>query len=324
MEAGFQHRSRTMSSPRYDCYYMPCARSKTSDRAASPYSTSQLHFPQRQDTTYRHEPTNPSSLHWKQTPQTRSWVGGRDDFKPVHKQTTEEWVNEQIHMTDRSNYERRDRPLGKEELRERMWDELLYEYEAEAQRWMKHEVETCRRAQEQGREETRRRIVQEDISRIQARVRQRRDSERQAIADERRRSAERAKEKVRREQARAGSAMLEAWKSYESRWAAVSASSEPLDFHNIPWPLLTSPARVADITAENVASFLMHPAHSSNHSRRERIRSALLRWHPDRFHRMFHRVVDSDMNAVEEGVGVVARCLNELLAKEGQTTQQGK
>ncbi|KAF9222549.1 hypothetical protein BS17DRAFT_783022 [Gyrodon lividus] len=324
MEAGFQHRSRTMSSPSYECFYTPFRRSKTTDETASPYSISRLHFPQRRETTYHYEPTAPSSPHWKQTSQTQSWAREQDTFKPVHKQTTEEWVNEQIHMTDRSNYEGRARPLGKEELRQRMWNELLYEYEAEAHKWMKHEAETRRRAQEREREETRRRNIQEDISRIQARVRQRRDSERQAIADERRKSAERAREKVRREQVRAESAVLEAWNSYESRWAAVSGSSEPLGFHNIPWPLLAPAARVTDITAENITSFLMHPVHSCKCSRRERIRGALLRWHPDRFSRMLHRVVDSERSAVEEGVGVVTRCLNELLAKEGKASQQGK
>lgn len=232
------------------------------------------------------------------------------------------WVDEQIHLTDRSDYERRPQPMGKEELRQRMWDELVYEYEAEAHKWMNHEAEMRRRTQEREREEARRRIVQDDVKRIQARVRQRRDSEREVIAEERRKSAERAKEKTRRDQARAERAMLEAWNSYESRWAAISASSELLGFRDIPWPLLVVPIRVEDLAPENITNFLLHPVHSSNHSRRERIRTALLRWHPDRFRRILNRVVDSERCMVEDGVGVIARCLNELLAKEGKMLQQ--
>ncbi|KIJ67922.1 hypothetical protein HYDPIDRAFT_126431 [Hydnomerulius pinastri MD-312] len=324
MEAGFQYRSRTMSTPHYDYLYTPCVRSKTANHTASPYSVSRLQFPRHHDVMYHYEPSAPSPVHSKHKVKTQSWVVEQDVCRPVHKQTTEEWVNEQMHLTDRSNHGRRARPMEKEELRQRMWDELLYEYEAEAQKWMKHETEMRQRAQEREREEARRIIVQEDISRIQERVRQRRDSERQTIAEERKKNAERAKEKVRREQARLERAIIEAWNSYESRWAAVSGSSEALSFHDIPWPLLTFPQRVADITAENTTNFILHPIHSSSQSRRERIRTALLRWHPDRFRRILHRVVESDKSAVEEGVGIIARCLNELLAKDGKLIQQGR
>ena len=282
-----------------------------------------LRFPPRPDGACRCEPTTPNPPHRKRTSQGPSCQWAREDaFKPAHKQSIEEWVDEQVHFTDRSNYERRAQPMGKEELRQRMWDELVYEYEAEAHKWMSHEAEMRRRAQERGREEARRRIVQEDVMRIQARVRERSDSERQAIAEERRRSAESAKEKARRDQARAERAMMEAWNAYESRWSAISASSEPLGFRDIPWPLLVAPARASDLTPENISGFLLHPAHSSNHSRRERIRNALLRWHPDRFHRTLNRVVDSEKSVVEEGVGVIARCLNELFAKEGKALLQ--
>ncbi|KAH0827520.1 hypothetical protein J3R83DRAFT_4233 [Lanmaoa asiatica] len=321
MEEGSQHRSRAMSSPTFDYFYTPRARPKTSDSNTSPFSISRLRFPPRPDVTFRCEPTAPNPPRWKRTAQNPLWVR-EDTFKPVHQQGIEDWVDEQVHLTDRSNYERRAKPMGKEELRQRMWDELVYEYEAEAHKWMNHEAEMRRRAQEREREEARRRIVQEDVMRIQARVRQRRDSEREAIAEERRKNVERAKEKVRREQARAERAMLEAWNSYESRWTAITASTEPLGFRDIPWPLLATRTRVEDLAPENITNFLLHPVHSSNHSRRERIRTALLRWHPDRFRRILNRVVDSERSVVEEGVGVIARCLNELLAKEGKALQQ--
>ena len=322
MDAGFQYRPRTLSAPPPEYFYTPCTRPKTSDSNTTPFSITRLRFPPRPDMTCHCEPTTPPR--WKRTSQSLPW-DRENTFKPVpaHKQSIEEWVTEQIHLTDRSNYERRARPMGKEELRQRMWDELVYEYEAEAQKWMNHEAEMRRRAQEREREEARRRIVKEDIIRIQARVRERRDSEREAIAEERRRSVEREREKARRDQVRAERAMLEAWNAYESRWATISASSEPLGFRDIPWPVLVAPGGVADLTPANITDFLLHPAHSSHHhSRRERIRTALLRWHPDRFRRILSRVVDTETDMVEGGVGVIVRCLNELLAKEGKVLQQ--
>jgi hypothetical protein len=322
-DAGFQYRSRAKSSPHCDYYYKPpssCARPKTSD-SSTPFSITRLRFPPRPDGACRCEPTTPNPPHRKRTSQGPSWAR-EDAFKPAHKQSIEEWVDEQVHLTDRSNYDRRAQPMGKEELRQRMWDELVYEYEAEAHKWMTHEAEMRRRAQERERDEARRRIVQEDVMRIQARVRERRDSERQAIAEERRRSMESAKEKARRDQVRAERATMEAWNAYESRWSAISASSEPLGFRDIPWPVLVAPIGASDLTPEDISGFLLHPAHSSNHSRRERIRAALLRWHPDRFRRILNRVVDSEKSVIEEGVGVIARCLNELLAKEGKALLQ--
>lgn len=319
MEAGFQYHSRTAGSPPLNYFYPPCGRPKTSDASTPPFPvTRSMRFPPRPDVACRYEPTRPRCNSSEYPP----W-GRPDAFKPVYKQSIQEWVNEQIHLTDRSgNYGQRARPMGKEELRQRMWDELVYEYESEAQKWMHHETEMRKRAQEREREEARRRIVQEDIIRIQARVRERRDSEKQAIAEERRRSVERAREKVRMDQVRAERAMLEAWNVYESGWAAISASSEALGFRDVPWPVAVSPTRVADLRPENIANFLLHPVHSSNHSRRERIRAALLRWHPDRFRRILVRVDASETREVEEGVGIVVRCLNELLAKEGKALHQ--
>ncbi|KAH7912401.1 hypothetical protein BJ138DRAFT_1148408 [Hygrophoropsis aurantiaca] len=197
-----------------------------------------------------------------------------------------------------------------------MWDELMYQYEADAHRWMRQEEELRRKAEE--KEKERNRVIQEDIRRIQARVRQRRDSERQTIAEERTREAERAKERVRRERARADRAMTEAWTTYESGWATLLASSGPLTFQDIPWPLLSPPANTEDIEAEDIGAFLFSPVHSPGQSRKERIRNALLRWHPDRFRRLLCRIEGAEKGVVEERVGIIARCLNELMAKENR------
>ncbi|KAF8492323.1 hypothetical protein F5888DRAFT_904334 [Russula emetica] len=113
----------------------------------------------------------------------------------------------------------------------------------------------------------------------------------------------------------------EAWKAYERRWATITIAgdhggSSPLRFKSIPWPMTVPPKSVADITPVGIAKFIFSPAHSEGMGRKERIKCALRRWHPDRFGRVLGRVDGKDKEAVERGVGIVARCLNDLLAQE--------
>jgi hypothetical protein len=112
----------------------------------------------------------------------------------------------------------------------------------------------------------------------------------------------------------------EAWKAYERRWTTIAIAGDhggsPLRFKSIPWPTTVPPRSVADITPAAIAKFIFSPAHSEGMGRKERIKCALRRWHPDRFGRVLGRVDGKDKEAVERGVGIVARCLNGLLAQE--------
>lgn len=111
--------------------------------------------------------------------------------------------------------------------------------------------------------------------------------------------------------------MRGAWAIYERRWAALLlGGGEPLTFWNIPWPVLHPPRSVRDITPEAVATFILSGLHSEGIPRRERVRDALRRWHPDRFGRLIPRITPDDWAVVEYGVGVVVRCLNGLLESE--------
>ncbi|KAI0000377.1 hypothetical protein BJV77DRAFT_958884 [Russula vinacea] len=67
---------------------------------------------------------------------------------------------------------------------------------------------------------------------------------------------------------------------------------------------------------EAIREFLLSPAHSPDVVAKDRIRAALRRWHPDKFARVLSQVVESDKDAVAEGVGIVVRCLNEMLERE--------
>ncbi|GJJ11698.1 hypothetical protein Clacol_005934 [Clathrus columnatus] len=143
-----------------------------------------------------------------------------------------------------------------------------------------------------------------------------------------------------------------AWKDYETRWRSLKSVSG-LTFSNIPWPLVlgangnTTQTTILDVEAidpQLVFEFILfnpHPeqqqqqdhyhqpfstsgsgsatsALTSSNWAKKRIRSALLRWHPDRFNAtILKNVVKSDRKAVQDGVGKVVRILNEMLVKEG-------
>lgn len=108
-----------------------------------------------------------------------------------------------------------------------------------------------------------------------------------------------------------------AWAVYEQRWAALlPGGGEPLTVWSIPWPVLHPPRSVRDITPEAVSAFILSGLHSEGIPRKERVRDALRRWHPDRFGRLISRITQDDWAVVEYGVGVVVRCLNGLLESE--------
>lgn len=156
----------------------------------------------------------------------------------------------------------------------------------------------------------------------------RQEAENYRMASDRRKAQDIEKERRRRDlerqRARAArdEAEKEAWRQYEESWTALSpsveASTEPLTFKTIPWPTFSPPSTVEDITPARVATFFLSPNHSEGQARKERIKNALRRWHPDRFGRLLARVAEEDKPAVEEGVGTVARCLNSLMERESK------
>lgn len=193
------------------------------------------------------------------------------------------------------------------------WEELIYVYEVEADQWMRQEEKARKIANE--REKTRLRI-QEELRRIEARYQQKRDAERTAREEARRREVAELKERERRDRERRDRLIADAWSKYESRWSSLPSSTEPLTFKSTPWPLIAQPRTADDITQDAIVGFLFSQPHSLEQSRKDRIRTAQLRWHPDRFRRFLGRVAEEDKAIVEKGVNIVARVLNELMEKE--------
>ncbi|KAL1945722.1 hypothetical protein VTO73DRAFT_1724 [Trametes versicolor] len=162
-------------------------------------------------------------------------------------------------------------------------------------------------------------MLEEEMQRLQA---YRRESERHREAFEKRRlEEEQARARWERERealrSRRQEAEREAQSEYESRWAELSSTSESLGFCDIPWPTFARPRSLDDITTAKVTRFVLSPLQPGE-TRREKVRNALRRWHPDRFGRVLARVDEEDREMVEEGVGIVVRCLNSLLERESQ------
>lgn len=120
-----------------------------------------------------------------------------------------------------------------------------------------------------------------------------------------------------------------AWRHYEAMWDVMTAPK--LSFKTMPWPVVMQPTSPSEITTQTIHRFLFStaidnavslPPNSKTNSlipkpisRREHVKKAQLRWHPDKFSRMLARVKDEDKLAVEEAAGLVSRALNTLLAE---------
>jgi hypothetical protein len=185
-------------------------------------------------------------------------------------------------------------------------------------------------------EEQERRAKEREAQKVRARE-ARRQVEQEEKEYENRREAKRL-EKARR-------AKEEAWTSYRALWdilsgvaallnAAVAsneakgtssarrqdsvdamlASRPPLTFRELPWPTHPPPKQPDDITKEGISSFLFASHHSVNKSRKQRIREALLAYHPDRYVGRYLSAIDvSHRTLVQEAVVRVTTMLNALM-----------
>lgn len=124
-----------------------------------------------------------------------------------------------------------------------------------------------------------------------------------------------------------------AWEKYDKEWEMLAISIRPtksftfrkisFTFLDVPWPILRDtdtkePLRMelGHLTTAAIERFLLHPLRAPCKSRRDKLRDAVLRFHPDKFSRYLHRIVEEDRARVQEGVIIVTKCLNELMGSE--------
>jgi len=108
--------------------------------------------------------------------------------------------------------------------------------------------------------------------------------------------------------------LTERWRVYEAKWRALLTEEGPVFFKDMPWPIQTCPSAVEDLTFVAISDFLLEPleVRTNTITKRERIRTSLLRWHPDKMSSILCRVVEEDVDIVREGIGAVFMCLKRM------------
>lgn len=135
---------------------------------------------------------------------------------------------------------------------------------------------------------------------------------------------------------------------YNTRWAVLlappSGPVSDLKFDDIPWPIASAnyekapkragraerprrPITIEDLTADSIASFLLPVSLSTDKGsddaskkkdRKDRLREAFLRFHPDKFPgRFMKRIVGDEQEKVREAIGQISRVLNSLMGEGG-------
>lgn len=125
------------------------------------------------------------------------------------------------------------------------------------------------------------------------------------------------------------------WDEYERRWSELQTKERrgdtEISFRDIPWPVYVSgdsktnrskvskpiqpySVTLSDLTITNISTFLTEGLNvrGCKVSRKERVRSSLLRWHPDKIMGLVERVVENERKDVLDGIGVVIRCLQDM------------
>ncbi|KAJ6571630.1 hypothetical protein B0H19DRAFT_1372644 [Mycena capillaripes] len=126
--------------------------------------------------------------------------------------------------------------------------------------------------------------------------------------------------------------LIERWKTYETRWTDLAGKagrdrnkSRDVRFEDVPWPVCPTEGQsvtLADLTVDRVEDFLLAglKVRGCTVTKKERVRSSLLRWHPDKMTTVLARIVDNDVEAVREGIHAVVLCLHQLNSKVETTS----
>ena len=114
--------------------------------------------------------------------------------------------------------------------------------------------------------------------------------------------------------------IMDRWETYEARWRTIYTSSGSVSWGDIPWPSIVSPESDTDITPSAVHEFIFatFTVRGMDGPRKSRIRTSLLRWHPDKLSAVVARVPDEEQDMVRNGVNAVFMCLKQLQDEEKQ------
>lgn len=115
--------------------------------------------------------------------------------------------------------------------------------------------------------------------------------------------------------------ILERWRAYETRLRALQSSGHVLTWDSIPWPVADLPSSPIDLEPEAIADFIFatFKVRGVPTAKKDRLRTSILRWHPDKFVAFMSRVPADEQERVLEGVYAVFRSLRHLQDMEKQS-----
>lgn len=111
--------------------------------------------------------------------------------------------------------------------------------------------------------------------------------------------------------------IMRRWDAYESSLRALQHPSNSLvvGWETIPWPVISPPSEPADLNSVTVGEFIFSTfkVRGAKAIRKERLRTSILRWHPDKFSALLARVPDPEHAAILlDGVNAVFIALRGL------------
>jgi len=237
------------------------------------WAAEQQQLQEQQQQQHRSSPTRLSAASRAKTPAPERSAGSASEGSS--RGYASEWESWE---QNRAEWER----VQKKQEAERLRAETLKQWAAQAKE--KEEREKQRR-EELAREEARRQAAED--ARRQAAAAEEARKRAAAAADQTRRRTD----DVARGQ-RFTKLVTQAWTEYETFWINLQSVGEgQLRANTIRWPVIyidtkqltTAESLLKLLTTQQIAAFLLSPYHSPEKSHKERIRDALLRWHPDRF-----------------------------------------
>ncbi|QRV81966.1 mitochondrial intermembrane space import and assembly protein [Ceratobasidium sp. AG-Ba] len=122
--------------------------------------------------------------------------------------------------------------------------------------------------------------------------------------------------------------IIERWTQYLAQWDLVITTpsdlpeEQLLTARHLPCPMFDDSAivfGVSGLSKAGVEAFFMHPAHSQGKSRKDRIRAALLQWHPDKFEKWTCKFRENKRKLVREAAEVIARYLTDIMRDATKT-----
>lgn len=100
-----------------------------------------------------------------------------------------------------------------------------------------------------------------------------------------------------------------AWKTYSKFWHQEAI----LQFSSVTWPMVVQPKRPQEIELAKIREFLLSPHLSDGRSDKQRVKDAMLLWHPDKFGNILRRLGSEETKEVLEGADIVAKHLSAIL-----------